>query len=106
MQAASYALDGFLLEYLQERAELAGEYPQRVADERAAQAAYRAEHDRRADLRASDRAVALARAQLAEFQRTSASRWRVRRSAGEREGPHQLKRESARRYVNDAPSAG
>ena len=65
MQTASEGLDGFLLEYLQEEPELAGEYPQRVADERVAQAAYRAEHDRRADLRASARAVELARAQLA-----------------------------------------
>ena len=96
MQAASDARDRYLLENLQEGAELAGEYPQRVADERAAQAAYRAKHDRRADLRASDRAVALASAQLAGFQRTSASRsaalqrqleeveenrWRARRSA-------------------------
>ena len=36
VQAASEALDGFLLEYLQEGPELAGEYPQRVADERSA----------------------------------------------------------------------
>ena len=47
IQAAMEALDGFLLEHLQEGAELAGKYPQRVADERAAQAAYRAEHNRR-----------------------------------------------------------
>ena len=74
MQAAEEALDDFLLEYLQEGPELAREYPQRIADERAAQGAYRAEHDRRADLRASTRAVELARAQLAGFQRTTASR--------------------------------
>ena len=96
MQAAGEALDDFLLEYLQEGPELTGEYPQRIADERAAQASYRAEHDRRADLRASTRAVELARAQLAGFQRTTASRtaalqrqldeaednrWRTQRSA-------------------------
>ena len=46
MQAAGKALDDFLLEYLHEGLELAGEYPQRIADERAAQAAYRAEQDR------------------------------------------------------------
>ena len=74
MQATGKALDDFLLEYIREGPELAGEYPQRIADERAAQAAYRAEHDRRADLRASTRAVELARAQLAGFQRTTASR--------------------------------
>ena len=96
MQTASEALDGFLLEYLQKGVELAGEYPQRVTDERAAQAASRAEHDRRSNLRASDRAVELARAQLAGLQRTTASRnaalqrkleeaeensWHARRSA-------------------------
>ena len=74
MQAAGEALDHFLLEYLQEEPELAGEYPQRIADESAAQAAYRAVHYRRADLRMSTRAVELARAQLAGFQRTTASR--------------------------------
>ena len=46
MQAAGEALDDFLLEYLQEGPELAGEYTQRIADKMAAQAAYRAENDR------------------------------------------------------------
>ena len=36
IQAASEALDSFLLEYLQEGPELAEEYPQRMVDERAA----------------------------------------------------------------------
>ena len=67
-------IDDFLLEYLQEGAELAGEYSHRIADKRASQAAYRAEHDRRADLRASTHAVELVRGQLAGFQRTTASR--------------------------------
>ena len=70
MQAASEAVDGFL----QEGRKLAGECPQRIADGKAAQAAYRVEHDCRVDLRASARAVELARAQLAEFQRATASR--------------------------------
>ena len=74
MQAASEALDDFLLEYLQKGPELAGEYSQTLADERAAQATYRADHDRRADLRAWVRIVELARAQLAEFQLATASR--------------------------------
>ena len=45
-----------------------------MADERAAQAAYRAEHNRRSDLRASASQVELARAQLADFQRSTALR--------------------------------
>ena len=74
MQAAGEALDDFFLEYLQEGPELAGEYPKRIADKSAAQAAYRAEHDRRAYVRAPAHAVELARAQLAGFQRSTASR--------------------------------
>ena len=101
MQAALEVLDGFLLEYLQVVPELVGEYPQRVADERAAQAAYRAEHERRADRRALARAVELVRAQLVGFQRATALRsaalqrqleeaeeyrWRTRRGAPEKAG--------------------
>ena len=95
MQAAAEVLDGFLLEYLQEGPELRGNTLKELP-ERAAQAAKCAEHDRLAGLRASARAAELARAQLAGFQRATAScsaalqrqleeaeenRWRTQRGA-------------------------
>ena len=114
MQATGEALDDFLLVYLQEGPEFAGEYPQRIADERAAQAAYRAEHDRRAALARrlvqwgwrERNSLDSSEQPLHAVRRCKGSSRRRRRTAGGPKGLHPEKREIEHRYVSPALSAG
>ena len=88
MVAAMDAFDAFKVDYPLEAARLTGDYRRKVADERAALDAYRAEHARLAEVHAEERVEEALRIQLDAIQREATAK--MQRVLRQREGGRRL----------------